>query len=339
MAESQHGVHAEGHHAGADSVTDVAQHQRTFDVVHPFLGLRLRRGRGRPDLPRHLQHLTAGDRLPACARPSRPDGRGSLAGCEVYRPADFDDIARARYVSPEPPSVTLLSMVNSGPGRSAHVGLLINGSEQVLYDPAGTFTHPDLPRRGDVHYGMTPRYVDYYERYHARFDYFVEAQRLPVSRAQADQMLANAKAHGQSMKMTCALDVGRRAEAGSQLPGRSGQLFPRGAAGQLRRATGRANELRLRIGRGKERRMGDSPRRDRRGRRQVRPHRRMSAILPRSPRPPDGERVSLGDMVDAFDARAFAPLIVLFAAPNVLPVALPGISAVLGVPLILLTAS
>ena len=61
--------------------------------------------------------------------------------------------------------------------------LLINGSQQVLYDPAGTFTHPDLPRRGDIHYGMTPRYVDYYERYHARFDYFVEAQKVPISRA------------------------------------------------------------------------------------------------------------------------------------------------------------
>ena len=36
--------------------------------------------------------------------------------------------------------------------------------------------------------------------------------------------------------------------------------------------------------------------------------------------------------------RAYGPLIVVFAAPNMLPVALPGISAVLGAPLILLTA-
>lgn len=64
----------------------------------------------------------------------------------------------------------------------------------------------------------------------------------------------------------------------------------------------------------------------------------MSAVLRGLVRDASGERVSLGDMVDAFDARAFAPLIVIFAAPNVLPVALPGISAVLGVPLILLTA-
>jgi hypothetical protein len=131
----------------------------------------------------------------------------ALAGCEVYRPAGYDEIAQARYVSAGPPSVTLVSMVNKSSGRAAHVGLLINGSEQVLYDPAGTFTHPDLPRRGDIHYGMTPRFVDYYERYHARFDYYVEAQKVPVSRAAADQLIANAQAQGKSMKMTCALEV------------------------------------------------------------------------------------------------------------------------------------
>ncbi len=130
-----------------------------------------------------------------------------LSGCEMYEPASYDQIAAARYVSPEPPSVTLMSMVNTKSGRSEHSGLLINGSQQVLYDPAGTFTHPDLPRRGDIHYGMTPRYVDYYERYHARFDYFVEAQKVPLTRAQADQLIANAQARGQSMKMTCGLDV------------------------------------------------------------------------------------------------------------------------------------
>ena len=70
----------------------------------------------------------------------------------------------------------------------------------------------------------------------------------------------------------------------------------------------------------------------------TRPHRRMSAILLGMVERAEGERVSIGDMVDAFDARAYGPLIVLFAAPNILPVALPGISAVLGAPLILLTA-
>src|SRR5688572_24293779 len=87
----------------------------------------------------------------------------ALAGCEMYAPATPDAIAAARYASPEPPSVTLISMVGTRSGRSQHPALLINGSQQVLYDPGGTFTHPDLPRRQDVHYGMTPRYVDYFE--------------------------------------------------------------------------------------------------------------------------------------------------------------------------------
>lgn len=132
----------------------------------------------------------------------------ALAGCEVYKPATPEAIAAARYVSPEPPSVTLMSMVSNRTHGSAHSALLINGSQQVLYDPAGTFTHPDLPRNGDIHYGMTPRYVDYYERYHARFNYFVEAQKVPVSRATADQLIANVQAEGKVMKMTCALAVG-----------------------------------------------------------------------------------------------------------------------------------
>ena len=64
----------------------------------------------------------------------------------------------------------------------------------MLYDPAGTFQHPELPRRGDIHYGITPRYLDYYERYHARFSHFIHNQKIYVSRATADQVMTNAEA-------------------------------------------------------------------------------------------------------------------------------------------------
>ena len=70
----------------------------------------------------------------------------------------------------------------------------------------------------------------------------------------------------------------------------------------------------------------------------ARPGRRISSILEALPRAVDGDRISFGDLVDSFEQRAYGPLIVIFAAPNMLPVALPGISAVLGAPLILLTA-
>lgn len=66
--------------------------------------------------------------------------------------------------------------------------------------------------------------------------------------------------------------------------------------------------------------------------------RRISGILEALVARTGGERISFGDLVDAFETKAYGPLIVVFAAPNILPVALPGISAVLGAPLILLTA-
>ena len=162
----------------------------------------------------------------------------ALAGCEVYAPATPEAIMAARYESPEPPSVTLLSMVNDSSGRSEHAALLINGAQQVLYDPAGTFTHPDLPRAGDIHYGMTPRYVDYYERYHARFGYFVEADRLPISRADADQLIADAQAEGQQMKMMCSLAVADVLRPLPQFQGVTKSIWPEGIRADFKRMPG-----------------------------------------------------------------------------------------------------
>lgn len=162
----------------------------------------------------------------------------ALAGCEIYTPATPEQIAAARYVSPEPPSVTLFSMVNEASGRSEHAGLLINGSQQVLYDPAGTFTHPDLPRAGDIHYGMTPRFVDYYERYHARFDYFVEGDKIPLTRAQADQLIANAQAEGQRMKMTCSLAVADVLRPVPPFEGVTKSIFPEAIREDFKRLPG-----------------------------------------------------------------------------------------------------
>jgi hypothetical protein len=48
-------------------------------------------------------------------------------------------------------------------------------------------------------------------------------------------------------------------------------------------------------------------------------------------------RISLGDLVDIFGKRAFGALLFVFAVPVALPIAIPGISAILGAPLIFLT--
>lgn len=162
----------------------------------------------------------------------------ALAGCEMYTPATPEAIVAARYESPEAPSVTLMSMVNESSGRSEHAGLLINGSQQVLYDPAGTFTHPDLPRAGDIHYGMTPKFVDYYQRYHARFGYFVEISKVPVSRAAADQLIANAQAEGQQMKMMCSLAAADVLRGVPPFDGVTKSIFPEGLRRDFERLPG-----------------------------------------------------------------------------------------------------
>ena len=87
---------------------------------------------------------------------------------------------------------------------------------------------------------MTPRFVDYYERYHARFDYFVEAQKVPVSRAAADQIIANAQGAGPGDEDDLRAGRRRRAAAGAAVPGRAEEHLPGGAARGLRR-TARAS--------------------------------------------------------------------------------------------------
>ena len=214
--------------AGHDSVTDVDRAPADLRGFIRFWVYVFGAADRDPDLPRDLQHLTGRarrnarmrSRLLALAAASRWPAASSTGPRAPTRSPAPATSAPSRRRSPSCPWST------PGSGSSAHAGLLINGSEQVLFDPAGTFTHPDLPRRGDVHYGMTPRFVDYYERYHARFDYFVEAQQVPVTRAEADQIIANAKAHGKSMKMTCALAMAEVLQPVPRFPDVPSSLFP-----------------------------------------------------------------------------------------------------------------
>lgn len=67
--------------------------------------------------------------------------------------------------------------------------------------------------------------------------------------------------------------------------------------------------------------------------------RRLSDILQEiadAPAKPD-ERISLGHRIEGFGNRAFGALLFIFAVPVALPIAIPGISAVLGAPLLFLS--
>ena len=134
----------------------------------------------------------------------------ALAGCAGTaepRWASDEAVQAARYVHPGPPSITLFTVLATRDGSGAHAGLLINGTERVLFDPAGTWQHPRLPERNDVHFGITPRMVSFYIDYHARETFDVVEQTLVVSPETAALVMARAKAYGAVPKAQCTLAI------------------------------------------------------------------------------------------------------------------------------------
>lgn len=132
----------------------------------------------------------------------------SLAGCaaqSVYAPDEA--VAAATYVHDGPPSITLFTVTSTRNGAGAHSGILINSSQRVMFDPAGTWRHPRLPERNDVHFGVTPKMVDYYIDYHARETYDVVEQTVVVTPEVAALAMQRALAYGAVPKAQCTTAV------------------------------------------------------------------------------------------------------------------------------------
>jgi hypothetical protein len=144
-----------------------------------------------------------------------------LAGCAtetVWAPDDA--VARAAYRHDGPPRLTVYTMINNNSGGGAHTSLMINGSQRVIFDPAGSFKHDTIPERNDVLFGITPPVEDVYTRYHARKTYHVQIQRLDVSPELAERAIQLVKANGPVPSAQCSLATSRIL----------GELFP----GQIR---------------------------------------------------------------------------------------------------------
>ncbi len=117
------------------------------------------------------------------------------------------EVNKAIYRSGNPPSVTLITVIEANTGEGGHSALMIDGSQRVIFDPAGSWYYPGVPERNDVDYGITDRMHRFYVEYHARDVWFVREQKLPVTLAQADALIAAAEANGPSPKMFCARSV------------------------------------------------------------------------------------------------------------------------------------
>lgn len=129
----------------------------------------------------------------------------TLAACGAKSTwAPDEDVQKAAYVSGKEPTVTLYTVIKKRSGEGAHSGLMIDGAQRVMFDPAGTWYHPWVPERNDVHYGITERFRKFYIDYHARETYDVIEQTVPVSIETAELLRARAQAYGAVPKMMCA---------------------------------------------------------------------------------------------------------------------------------------
>lgn len=128
-----------------------------------------------------------------------------LAGCgaePVWAPDE--EVMRAAYYNDDaPPSITLFTVLNNRSGEGAHSALMINASQRVIFDPAGTWWHRMAPERNDLHYGITPTMLKFYTDYHARETYHVDIQRLEVSPEVAEAALKLAEEYGAVPKAFC----------------------------------------------------------------------------------------------------------------------------------------
>ena len=124
-----------------------------------------------------------------------------LLGLSACAPAErvYDSeafVASKTYRHAGPPSITVITMVNNRSGSGAHSALMINASERVLFDPAGSFEHETIPERNDVLFGISPAVLKAYKGAHARTAYHVVSQEIVVTPEQAEAAFAIAKAHG-----------------------------------------------------------------------------------------------------------------------------------------------
>lgn len=133
----------------------------------------------------------------------------ALGACSTAEPvtAPPEAIAAARYVADAPRTITLYTVVNNRSNSGAHSGLMINGSQRVLFDPAGSWAHPTAPETNDLHYGFTPRMQNFYIDYHARKSFRVVEQTLVVSPEVAELVLQRARDYGAVPKAQCANSI------------------------------------------------------------------------------------------------------------------------------------
>ncbi len=159
----------------------------------------------------------------------------TLAGCATVNAPYADDaaVAAVSYRDPGPPSLTLYTMVRNSTGSGGHSAILINASERIMFDPAGSFSLVGVPERNDVLFGITPQIEKIYRSAHARSTYHVLMQRVELTPEQAEIAYRLALNNGAVPKAFCTDATSRLLQRVPGFEGIKYTLFPTKLAKQF----------------------------------------------------------------------------------------------------------
>ncbi|GAA6191761.1 hypothetical protein DS909_20715 [Phaeobacter gallaeciensis] len=163
----------------------------------------------------------------------------TVAGCAKPGPqADQASIDAVAFRDPGPAYLTLYTMVNNRSGEGGHTSLMVNASQRVIFDPAGSFYADIVPERNDVHYGITPAIEKAYRGAHARSTFHVVRQKIEVTPEQAQIALQLVQEAGPVPGAYCANATSRVLQG---IPGFSGiktTFFPVNLQNQFEKIPG-----------------------------------------------------------------------------------------------------
>ena len=155
----------------------------------------------------------------------------ALSACTADKKwADDEAVTRARYVDPNPPSITLFTSINTRNKSGAHAGLLINADERVLYDPAGEFANSVSPvpvERADLLYGITPGVLTSYVNFQGSAPFQVTVQTVYVTPEVAALVKQRAIEHGAANKAACTIAIATILEGVPGFEGLPKTYFPK----------------------------------------------------------------------------------------------------------------
>ena len=141
----------------------------------------------------------------------------ALAACSAEKIWAPDEVVKAnRFLSPNTSALRLYTVRNTRSENGAHSALMIDASERVLFDPAGSFKAQGVPERHDVLHGFSPSAEAAYRSFHARTEFYMLWQTVQVDPAVSEQALQLAKANGAVPQAGCTRSTSNIL---SQLPG------------------------------------------------------------------------------------------------------------------------